>query len=337
MSKWIAFTQYPGFEILDDGSKIKTPKGEAVLTPGKYFLFVHPLTGTKMSAKPDVLLARALRATPPVEVKAVTPGSTPTRTKKVKALSETQLARQAAREAKAVAKAAREKARIDREKAKADKAKKREQRKANLEEKRIRTAKKQKQLLPDSCADEIRMAMHSQIRKEGGNKDERGISGRMFYFHKDERVVEILSNTEKNLVLIRIEGPADWRADRFFYNPDTEKYLRFDEPVHKPGYGNAAVIWPDNLDGEHLLGEKHNELRLKREMARLKAKADKNEGLANMAEKAKENEVIAEAEAANGGKKLSYYQKQKAKKIAERLGLKSLDEVQVAREAMGLD
>ena len=59
MAEWIAFSQYEGFSILDDATKIRTPEGEFDLRPGKLFYFINPNTGVKNFAKPDVLLARA--------------------------------------------------------------------------------------------------------------------------------------------------------------------------------------------------------------------------------------------------------------------------------------
>ncbi len=62
MAEWIAFSQYEGFSILDDATKIRTPEGEFDLRPGKLFYFINPNTGTKNFAKPDVLLARAMKS-----------------------------------------------------------------------------------------------------------------------------------------------------------------------------------------------------------------------------------------------------------------------------------
>ena len=81
MAEWIAFSQYEGFSILDDATKIRTPEGEFDLRPGKLFYFINPNTGTKNFAKPDVLLARAKKdkkAAPKVkEPKAKTSGKLP--------------------------------------------------------------------------------------------------------------------------------------------------------------------------------------------------------------------------------------------------------------------
>lgn len=71
MANWIDFSQYEGFAILDDASKIRTSDGmEHNLTPGKLFYFINPNTGVKNFAKPDVLLARAMKTSKPKEEKA---------------------------------------------------------------------------------------------------------------------------------------------------------------------------------------------------------------------------------------------------------------------------
>ncbi len=44
--------------------------------------------------------------------------------------------------------------------------------------------------------------------------------------------------------LIRLESRSEARTGRFFYNIKSKKYLRFNEKVHKPAYGNDAIIWP---------------------------------------------------------------------------------------------
>jgi hypothetical protein len=329
MANWIAFQQYAGFEILDDASKIRTPQGEFDLTPDKLFFFTNPNTGTKNFAMPDVLLARALKGGAP-KIRVPKDPSAIKVGKTKRQPSDKKLAREAAKAAKLAAKEAKQAAR-------AAKIAKREAKKQQVEEKKIGRAKKKVQLLPDHIADQLRMGMHSQARKEGGQKEERGLNGMLYFYNNNsDRAIVILYNTDKNLVLLRVDGPNNWRSERWFYNPDTEKYLQFDEPVHKPGYGNAAVIWPDGLDGEHLLGPKHNELRLKRELARASARRDKAAGLANQEQKAEAEAAVAQATADNGGQPLSYYQRKKAEKLAQRLGIKSLDTITAAREAVGM-
>ncbi len=86
MAEWINFSQYEGFSILDDASKIKTPEGEFDLKPGKLFYFINPNTGTKNFAKPDVLLARAKKDKKAPKVKEPkAPGAKKTSTKLPKA------------------------------------------------------------------------------------------------------------------------------------------------------------------------------------------------------------------------------------------------------------
>lgn len=96
MAEWIDFSQYKGYAILADASKIRTPDGvEHTLTPGKLFYFINPNTGSKNFAKPDVLLARAmksskLRKEKPKKVKEVpsrdTPTTIPYRREKIKSM-----------------------------------------------------------------------------------------------------------------------------------------------------------------------------------------------------------------------------------------------------------
>lgn len=72
MANWVDFAQYEGYAILDDASKIRAPDGvEHTLTPGKLFYFINPNTGVKNFAKPDVLLARAMKNSKPRKEKKV--------------------------------------------------------------------------------------------------------------------------------------------------------------------------------------------------------------------------------------------------------------------------
>ncbi len=44
--------------------------------------------------------------------------------------------------------------------------------------------------------------------------------------------------------LLRIEVQSAARTGRFFYNIKTEKYVAFNEEIHKPGYGDKSIKWP---------------------------------------------------------------------------------------------
>lgn len=47
-----------------------------------------------------------------------------------------------------------------------------------------------------------------------------------------------------NVHLLRIETQSKARTGRFFYNVETEKYVEFNQEVHKTGYGNKNIVWP---------------------------------------------------------------------------------------------
>ncbi len=44
--------------------------------------------------------------------------------------------------------------------------------------------------------------------------------------------------------LLRLEVQSVARTGRFFYNIKTEKYVAFNEEIHKPGYGDKSIKWP---------------------------------------------------------------------------------------------
>ena len=44
--------------------------------------------------------------------------------------------------------------------------------------------------------------------------------------------------------LLRIETQSKARTGRFFYNVKTEKYVAYDQEVHKPKYGSKNIKWP---------------------------------------------------------------------------------------------
>ncbi len=52
----------------------------------------------------------------------------------------------------------------------------------------------------------------------------------------------VISNGDVHL--LRIETKSVARTGRFFYNVKTEKYIAFDEEIHKPGYGDKSIKWP---------------------------------------------------------------------------------------------
>lgn len=88
MANWVNFSQYEGYAILDDASKIRTPDGvEHTLTPGKLFYFINPNTGVKNFAKPDVLLVRAMKSSKPRKEKKVKVLKEPKPKKEKKAVS----------------------------------------------------------------------------------------------------------------------------------------------------------------------------------------------------------------------------------------------------------
>ncbi len=47
-----------------------------------------------------------------------------------------------------------------------------------------------------------------------------------------------------NIYLVRIDTQAPSRCGRFFLNMDNDKHVRYDEEIHKKGYGNDNIVWP---------------------------------------------------------------------------------------------
>lgn len=252
MSNWIDFKQYPGFSILDDASKIRTPDGEFALTPGKLFYFNNPNTGTKNFAKPEVLLQRAKQGDRSFIKKEPADPSAP---KKYKTKSE----RKEAQEKKRQAKLEKEREKQSKKEKKEDAKRKKEQAKEALKLKKLRNTKRKVQLLPDEVAHQYRVYLDQQKRLDAGEKSTddvflRGLSGMFFYFNRSDEVRTIFFNSSKDLVLVRVDGPQDWRAGRWFYNPETEKFTEFVLEKHKLGPGNDKIVWPEDLGGEHLFG-----------------------------------------------------------------------------------
>lgn len=243
--KWLPISQYTGFSILEDASKIKTPEGEFDLTPGKLFYFTNPNTGTKNFAKPDILLARALKSTG--EAQKVSKSSKETKGSKEAPTTKKKRKTHAEKEAERRAKQA----------AKEEKAKKKAEAKLQAKINKLKRSKEKEQLVPDEVVGKLQMYMKQQKRKEAGlvEKGEfcRGLLGISIDFHKHDSIFVITFDTSKDLVLMRLEGPQDWRANRWIYNPFTEKYVEFDMEKHHPVKG-PVVIWPEDLGGEHLFG-----------------------------------------------------------------------------------
>lgn len=240
--KWLPISQYTGFSILEDASKIKTPEGEFDLTPGKLFYFTNPNTGTKNFAKPDILLARALKgASKPSKVikekKSDNESTSPKKKRRTRAEKE------AERQAKQAAKE--------------ERAKKKEEAKKLAKLNKLRRSKEKEQLVPDDVVSKLQMYVRQQKRIDAGlvEKGEfcRGLLGISIDFHKHDSIFVITFDASKDLVLMRLEGPQDWRANRWIYNPFTEKYVEFDMEKHHPVKG-PIVLWPDDLGGEHLFG-----------------------------------------------------------------------------------
>ena len=240
--KWLPIQQYTGFFILEDATKIKTPEGEFDLIPGKLFYFTNPNTGTKNFAKPDVLLARALKGSnkgqKPVKIKAAKEdGAAPKKKRKTHAEKE------AEKQAKA--------------EVKAEKARKKAEAKQQAKLNKLRRSKEKEQLIPDEVVKKLQMYMKQQKRREAGlvakNEFCRGLVGMGIDFHRHDSIFVIAFDTSKDLVLFRLEGPQDWRANRWIYNPFTEKYVEFNMEIHHPVKG-PVIIWPDDLGGEHLFG-----------------------------------------------------------------------------------
>lgn len=250
-SNWIEFSQYQGFAITADAKRIRTLDGEFDLTPGKLFYFINPNSGVKNFATPEVLISRALNpksirkaasmAPKPKKAKAIVVSTRLTKDEKV--------------------------------------AKKELDKVAKLQEK-VNRSKRKVQLLPDEVADKLRAALESESRKNmaedvKSKEFERGVVGFYVDYNKQHSVRVLAWNLQENLLLVKNEGPQDWRLDTWFYNPVTEKYSQFIKERDKPGYGDKSIVWPTNLDGEHLLGANHEELRHKREAAAEAKKAKK--------------------------------------------------------------
>lgn len=223
MNTWLNIVRYPGFSILDDGSKLKTPQGEFNLTLGKPFSFINPNTKTKNIATPETLLRRA-------SLKPKKPAFKKDEEKQKKHLEKT--------------------IKI---------------------QKKLKKSKAKKQLLPDEVVGELRYYFEQQIKLDNG---EAAPSGQFYHgthglnldFNRGDQVRCVLDNTKKGLILLRVVGPSDWREDWWFFNPNTEKYLKFEKAIHQPTPGNSGVIWPDGLDGEHLFGSDYTppNIRLRR-------------------------------------------------------------------------
>ena len=49
---------------------------------------------------------------------------------------------------------------------------------------------------------------------------------------------------KNGLWLIRVDGKSEARNGYWFLNPDTGKYTKFIEEIHKKGYGNEMIEWP---------------------------------------------------------------------------------------------
>jgi len=262
---------YEGFSISEDATQVKTPEGVFSLIPGKNFYFVNPNTGTKTFAKPNELLERAKRfvetggVLPPKKVPAKK-SAPKKKVQKVKVPTPAQLER-------ARLKKEREDKKKAKEAEKVAKAHKREMRKKAAEEKKIKVAKRKHQLLPDFVADRFREQLANRRKRESGENPKAHVWNGLFIdYEKTNRVTELVANAALGVSVIHIVGPQNWRDGYFFYNPITEKYTKFIFEIHKPGIGNDKIIWPTDLGGEHLLGAKHQELRLKKEMARLTTK-----------------------------------------------------------------
>ena len=218
-------------------------------------------------------------------------------------------------------------AQIKREKEKARKVLARKHRTEATTEKKLRKTKRRLQLIPDMPAGELRLYMASQIQKDAGKAHERGLSGVYVYYGKRDKVIVVDYNSKKNLILLRIEGPQDWRGKGYFYyNPNTEKYSQFDWDTQKLEGQEESIIWVNGLGGEHLLGKGYAELILTQELARLKAKKENdNDGFSTMRDIDKEPEAK---------KPMNSYQKRKAKELAIKFGVTDLDTV---TDAMGLE
>jgi hypothetical protein len=229
---WIKFEQYPGWEIKEDASEIKIDGEVISLEKGKAKNFTNPVTGKLLRATPEVLLKRAQNPKP---VAARTPSSSAPR----KARSGTKKAEREA--AKARRAAEREAKRLERQK-------KRELREA----KALKRKKKKKQLVPDIVAHTFRERIKMQ---EKVGEDRNLYSGFFVEYNKSYRATILLGNHEEGTLLIKVEGPQNWRAGRFFYDPNTERYTEFVKDIHKDGWGNDSIKWPSLKDEKLFEGE----------------------------------------------------------------------------------
>ena len=243
--KWLPIKQYAGFSILEDASKIKTPEGEFDLTPGKLFFFINPNTGTKNFAKPDVLLTRALK------------GKDKPFVKKNTTIQEKKEARQSKQTERQQKQALKKAEKLAKQLAKEERVRQKEEAKRLAKLNKLRKSKEKEQLVPDEVVSMLQMYMRQQKRKDADLVEEgefcRGLLGINIDFHKHDSIFIIAFDTSKDLVLFRLDGPQDWRAGRWIYNPYTEKYVELDIKKHHPVKG-PVILWPEDLGGEHLFG-----------------------------------------------------------------------------------
>ena len=61
---------------------------------------------------------------------------------------------------------------------------------------------------------------------------------------EDKKVYIKVLLKKEDILLLRIESSSAKRTGYFFYNIENEKHLIFEKEIHKPGYGNDAIIWP---------------------------------------------------------------------------------------------
>lgn len=162
--------------------------------------------------------------------------------KKAKPLTEKQkevLAKKKARQD-----AINEKLRIkkEREDAKLKKVADRLKKKAELETKKnaIAWKKEQRELKKTVLIDSH--TVNDMISK--GAKAHSGLPKYYRLFTKDEVISILVINPENKFqAVVSINCVNDWRHGYWFFDAQTKKYLKFEKEVHKPGYGDDAILW----------------------------------------------------------------------------------------------
>ena len=116
-------------------------------------------------------------------------------------------------------------------------------------EPKVKKAKKVKSILVAGKGQLISMmALHEmQMYIKNRLSMEQSCTGLNVYDGKHAEMRLLVYNKEKGIGVVNVDTKATSKAGYWFMNMETGNHIRFDIEKDKPGKGDSAIIWPNEL------------------------------------------------------------------------------------------